>query len=118
MTIVEIIKFLETGNDVDAQLEAFKQLNACAAEKDLPVLLAAVKSETSNFWVRERCQNQSLISQAPRQSRNTRNFFRPLSKSALVVRHTFKRGIIPCEKSDQQTNQENEDEIHDGDLRD
>jgi hypothetical protein len=53
MNLVEIIRFLESGNDVNAQLEAFKQLNAYVTDKDLPVLLAAIKSETSNFWVRE-----------------------------------------------------------------
>ena len=53
MNIVEIIRFLESGNDANAQLEAFKQLNVHATEKDLPALLAAIKSETSNFWVRE-----------------------------------------------------------------
>lgn len=53
MNIAEIIKFLETGSDVDAQLEAFSKLNESATENDLPVLLEAIKSETSNFWVRE-----------------------------------------------------------------
>jgi hypothetical protein len=53
VNLLEIIKFLETGDDVDAQLEAFDQLNASVTEQDLPVLTEAMKSETSNFWVRE-----------------------------------------------------------------
>lgn len=53
MDIVETIKFLETGHDVEAQLEAFKKLSSFVTENDLPVLLEAIKSETSNFWVRE-----------------------------------------------------------------
>jgi hypothetical protein len=53
MKIVDIIRFLETSDDIDAQLEAFHKLNASATEEDMPVLLAALKSETSNFAVRE-----------------------------------------------------------------
>lgn len=53
MNIIETIKFLETSNDIDAQLEAFNKLNASATQRDLPVLLSALKSETSNFAVRE-----------------------------------------------------------------
>ena len=53
MDIVETIKFLETGHDVEAQLEAFNKLNSLVTENDLPVLLEAIKSETSNFLVRE-----------------------------------------------------------------
>lgn len=53
MNIAETIKFLETGRGVEAQLEAFKKLNASVTVSDLPVLLKAIKSETSNFWVRE-----------------------------------------------------------------
>jgi hypothetical protein len=53
MNIPDTIKFLESGNDVDAQLEVFKKLDAYVTEADVPVLLAAIESETSNFWVRE-----------------------------------------------------------------
>lgn len=53
MNIAQTIRFLETGNDIDAQLKAFSELNASVTENDLPVLLEALKSETSNFWVRE-----------------------------------------------------------------
>lgn len=53
MNIVETIRFLETGTDIDAQLDAFNRLNAAVSERDLPVLLAALESATSNFWVRE-----------------------------------------------------------------
>ena len=52
MNIADTIKFLESGKDVDAQLEAFEQLNASVTDADLPALLAALES-TSSFWVRE-----------------------------------------------------------------
>ncbi len=53
MKIVDIIKFLETSEDVNGQIEAFSALNASATEQDLPALLAGLKSDMSNFAVRE-----------------------------------------------------------------
>ena len=53
MNIAEIIEFLESGKDVKAQLDPFTRLKALVTENDLPVLFAALRSETSNFWVRE-----------------------------------------------------------------
>lgn len=53
MTLEELIHFLESGDDVDAQLKAFDELNSRASAADLPVLLATLRSPTSNFWVRE-----------------------------------------------------------------
>lgn len=53
MNIAETIRFLETSDDVDACQEAFGKLNDSVTEKDLPLLLAALESKTSNFAVRE-----------------------------------------------------------------
>jgi hypothetical protein len=51
--ITDTIKFLESSDDIDAQLEAFQELKASVTSHDLPVLLEALKSKTSNFAVRE-----------------------------------------------------------------
>lgn len=51
--IEEIISFLKTGDDVEAQLTAFDELKQLAIPADLPCLIAEVKSETCGFWVRE-----------------------------------------------------------------
>lgn len=51
--IEEIIEFLETGDDVDAQLEAFAELKELAAPADLPGLITEVRGSTCGFWVRE-----------------------------------------------------------------
>ncbi len=53
MKITDTIKFLESSDDIDAQLEAFQKLKASVTPQDLPVLLEALKSKTSNFAVRE-----------------------------------------------------------------
>lgn len=53
MTIPEIIQFLQSGRDVDAQIEAFKDLDSRVTNEDVPILLAALESERSDFWVRE-----------------------------------------------------------------
>lgn len=53
MNVPETIRFLETGNDIDAQLKAFDEMKASVTGKDLPVLLVALQSKSSNFFVRE-----------------------------------------------------------------
>jgi len=52
VNIAETIKFLESRNDVDAQIAAFEQLNESVTDRDLPAMLASLES-TSSFWVRE-----------------------------------------------------------------
>jgi hypothetical protein len=53
MNIAETIQFLKSGRDVDAQIEAFNDLESRVTETDVPILLAALESDTSDFWVRE-----------------------------------------------------------------
>lgn len=53
MNIAETIQFLKSGRDVEARLEAFKKLDSQVTETDAPILLAALESETSDFWIRE-----------------------------------------------------------------
>jgi len=53
MNVHETIKYLETGDDVDKQIVAFNILNETVSDKDLSILLEAIKSESSNFFVRE-----------------------------------------------------------------
>lgn len=53
MKITGTIKFLESSDDIDAQLEAFEKLKSSVTSQDMPELLEALKSKTSNFAVRE-----------------------------------------------------------------
>ncbi len=52
MNVADTVKFLESGDDVDARFQAFEQLNESVTHGDLPALLEALES-TSSFWVRE-----------------------------------------------------------------
>lgn len=40
-------------NDVEQKLEAFERLKNSATKNDLPQLISALKSEKSDFWIRE-----------------------------------------------------------------
>lgn len=40
-------------DDVDRILSAFHRLNAAATQDDLPQLVEAIRSEKSDFWIRE-----------------------------------------------------------------
>lgn len=53
MDIAATILLLETGDDVDAQVAAFDELNASVTEADLPVLTAEITRADANAWVRE-----------------------------------------------------------------
>ncbi len=41
------------ANDVEQKLEAFERLKNAATKEDLPQLITALKSEKSDFWIRE-----------------------------------------------------------------
>lgn len=53
MKVTDTLRLLESTDDIDAQYEAFQRLKSSVTAQDLPVLLQALKSNTSNFAVRE-----------------------------------------------------------------
>lgn len=53
MKVTDTLRLLESTDDIDAQWEAFQKLKSSVTAQDLPVLLQALKSNTSNFAVRE-----------------------------------------------------------------
>jgi hypothetical protein len=50
---IEILWHYEDINEIEVKIEAIERINKLATEEDLPQLVDALKSQKSNFWIRE-----------------------------------------------------------------